>query len=61
MGMEWDPDGDAERSKEGRARLWLTIAIVVAIGAFAAKQVYKWQQAKHHSEMMEELQRSPSY
>jgi len=49
------------RGKEGRARLWLTIAIVVAIAAFAAKQIYKWQQAKHHSEMMEELQRSPSY
>jgi len=44
MGMEWDPDGDAERSKEGRPRLWLTIAIVVAIAAFAAKQIYKWQQ-----------------
>lgn len=31
MGMEWDPDGDAERRKENRGRMWLTIAIVLAI------------------------------
>jgi hypothetical protein len=46
MGMDWDPDGDAERSKEGRARLWLTIAIVAAILGFAVKQIYQWQAKK---------------
>lgn len=61
MGMEWDPDGDAERSKESRTRLWLTIGIMLAIAAFAAKQIYKWQQEKRQRAVMEEIYRSPSY
>ncbi len=61
MGMEWDPEGDAERGKESRARLWLTIGIVVAIAAFAAKQIYQWQQDKQRREGMEELSRPPGY
>lgn len=61
MGIEWDPDGDAERRKEGRARLWLTITIVAAPGAFAVKQVYQWRQAKQREAIMRELSQPRAY
>lgn len=41
MGMEWDPEGDAERRKENRARLWTTIAIVAAILGLIGNMLYK--------------------
>ncbi len=59
--MEWDPEGDAGRAKEGRARLWLTLGIVIAIAAFAVKQIYQWQQGKQRREAMEHLSRPPAY
>jgi len=53
MGMDWDPEGDAERSKEGRARWWLTIVVVLGVLGFVAKQIYQWQQAKARERMYE--------
>ena len=57
MGMEWDPEGDAVRSKESRARLWLTIAIA----AFAVRKIYQWQQENQRREMIEQLSRPLRY
>lgn len=52
MGMEWDPDGDAERRKEGRARWWLTIAIVVAVLGYGVKLIYEYRLEKARKEAM---------
>jgi hypothetical protein len=53
MGLEWDPDGDAERSKESRKRLFLTIAIVLAILGFVAKKLYERDQQQQRDREME--------
>lgn len=61
MGMDWDPEGDAERSKENRARWWLTIAIVLGVLGFLGKKIYEWQQEKQRDEILRELSESHSY
>lgn len=55
MGMEWDPDGDAERSKDNRARYWLTAAIVLAILGFIAKHLYEAHLRSEREREMEVL------
>ncbi len=37
MGMEWDPEGDAVRRKENRARMIAAIGAVLAIGVFVVR------------------------
>ena len=55
MGLEWDPEGDRERSREGRARLWTTIAIVVGIGVFGVSKLSRYQQEKQRQRELEQL------
>ena len=50
MGLEWDPEGDAERRKDGRARWWLTIVIVVGVLGYIGKLVYQYQVEKERKE-----------
>jgi hypothetical protein len=50
--MEWDPEGDAERRKEGRARWWLTIAIVLFVLGYGVKLVYEYKLRKAREEAM---------
>lgn len=53
MGLEWDPDGDAERRKESRARMWLTIAIVLAVLGYIGRWLYQ----EHQRAKQEQIQR----
>ena len=52
MGLEWDPEGDAERRGENRARWWLTITVVLAILGIGTKLVYDYHVEKERREAM---------
>jgi len=60
MGLEWDPEGDRERSREGRSRLWTTIAIVAGIGVFGVSRLARHQQEQQHQRELEQLARYPA-
>lgn len=57
MGLEWDPEGDRERGRENRARLYMTIAVVVGILGFAASKLVRYQEEKKRERDMEEMAR----
>jgi hypothetical protein len=61
MGMDWDPEGDAERSKENRGRWYLTIAIVLGLLGYLGKQIYHWHQEKQRDEILRELSERNGY
>jgi len=52
MGLEWDPEGDAERRRESRLRWWLTIVIVVAALGYIGKMAYRWHLEKERHDAM---------
>ena len=55
MGMDWDPEGDAERRKENRNRLWLTIAIVVGLLGVIGNMLYKKHQESERERELRKL------
>ena len=60
MGMDWDPEGDAERGRDNRKKWLLVIAIVLGIFGFVGKQLYERherQQREDQLRMLQELQR----
>ena len=52
MGMDWDPEADAEQRKAGRARWWLTIGIVVVVLGYIGKAAYSVQADKERRDAM---------
>ena len=54
--MEWDPDGDAERRKENRSRMIVTVLIVVAILGYIGRWLYLEHERAEQERVLRGLQ-----
>ena len=55
MGMDWDPEGDAERRRESWKRWMLVLAICGGIGLFIFNLVSKHMEEKARERQMQQL------
>lgn len=56
MGLDWDPDGDADRRKDVRKRLLLTAMIVLGILGFVGRYLYQQHQVAERERQLRDLQ-----
>ena len=70
MGMEWDPEGDAERRKDSRKRWLLTLAVLGGIAMVTKNVVSSYLRERERKQQNEEIMKwqrineqsySPSY
>ena len=59
MGMDWDPEGDAETRRATRIKWAIVIGVVAAILGVVGSMVHRRMKEKEREDVIRELQSRP--